>query len=174
MNNPDLTYISPDPNCNYGPDATNSEWNYHRNGVSGIGFRVRYVEGAVNIEFFGGPPDGDYDSDASWMRPVIVPENLCEELGDDEPHRKIDCFGGPKAHAWLVNAGLVAARSDLKERGTFLVMYHEDNGFTDTPVALLKVDKLPDVRFMYNSWRPEWLYYKGMEPVVKAAVGALV
>lgn len=149
MNNPDLTYIAP-------YDGGEENWNHHRNGVSGVGFRTRRAEGAYAFEFMGFDEDhSDDDDDWYEYRPVLVPENEIEILDDTERVRKINCFGGPQAHAWLVNVDLVAPGNN--GTGTFLVFYHGGN-LPDTPNGCICVDKMPDVRFFFNSWRPEWIW----------------
>lgn len=116
-------------------------WEYHRNGVGGRPFVVACDDRELRVAFVA--DDGDSVDEA-----IVVPLGLIRRLAS-EPADWRGCRGVVADHVAVVAFNF--ATTDETLTMVAVQPLHREPG--DLATAVFDVDRLPDVRFGYNSWR---------------------
>lgn len=118
-------------------------WDYHRNGVSGVGFFVKYDDGLlISFNYF------DDDDDEVNLPVIVVPETFLPHLTTPTENDRV--VGGKVVHRALSDRYNLVGFTDPNE-GKMIAI--QDLTLEDRATAVFQADLLPDVRFMHNSWR---------------------
>jgi hypothetical protein len=128
-------------------DLCDSGWEYHRNGVGGRPFVVTCDEHNLRVAFLGEVTESDEPVD----EPIVVPLGLIRRLAS-EPADGLACRGVVADHVAVVAFDMVDLNLN-PEMATMVAIQPLDRGPGDLATAVFRVDRLPDVRFGYNSWR---------------------
>ncbi len=151
----------------------NDNWDYHRNGICGLGFHVGLAEGALCVEFLEFTNE-TLDEDGEWVeeykhhRVAVDLETLnelevkAENLGEGQVgiYEQLRCISNCEGSAWLIRGATYSVGGKLEERyeGTYVAL-HAPHA-PECATAILKVDLLPSVEFGHNSWRGDhWHSY---------------
>ena len=111
------------------------DWEYHRNGVSGHGFFVKCDEKKLSVSWSneeGEPGDVVHVVRLKWLRLPV--DSMTIEVN--------------RTGIWLFDRTGVPRPTQRMVAITDLAAYP-----SDYRTAVFAVNLLPDVRFMYNSWR---------------------
>jgi hypothetical protein len=122
-------------------------WDYHRNGVSGLGFFVKYEEDrpepAVLVSFHYWDEDIDGPDD-HWVnaKPIVLPWRAIELT-----RKALEATDRVE----VTDEYTIVGFHDGGDRmlGVWAPRYIGDG----VPFAVFDIDILPDVRFFYNSYR---------------------
>lgn len=122
-------------------------WDYHRNGVSGLGFYVRYDEDrpepALLVAFHTWVVDETHEDGGEWLnaRPLVLPS------------RALDLMAKALTETPEVRITNRYTIVGFTEEGKRMIGVFDPDHVEGVAFAVFDLDVLPDVTFGRNSWR---------------------